>query len=66
MAKAEKSKLEIATEELRKAERKYEELVGQKRLNKLKASEKDCQDALQAKREAKKTVDALRRGLPGN
>ena len=64
MAKTEKSKLEAATEELRKAEQKYEGLIGRKIQNKSKVSEKDCQDALLAKRETKKVVDAIRQGLP--
>jgi len=66
MAKADKTKLETAREELKKAQETYERLVRQDTA-KLTEGQKQkhsqaCREALTAKREAKKTVDALKRG----
>lgn len=66
MAKAEKTKLETAKEELRKAEQAYEELV-HRDMSQLNEEQKQqhiqlCRDALNSKREAQRIVEDLKLG----
>lgn len=68
MAKADKSRLEAARDELKKIEKVYDKLV---RHNTAPLSEIEkqkhydaCREALIAKKEAKRTVESLESGIP--